>query len=221
MAPTFPILVILATLAGCSAASSGFSDSPYGQPTDTGTSTALDSAMVDSGNPKALEREPIYWSLGGELVIDGKGIDLKATSLHIDFRDAKLVLTCKEPTALVIAKSVSSPSPDEKLRLANWFTLTLDNSPSAGVQCPGWPAGILELGLGYYDGSLDPALAAHGYTNSSPYGLFVRDPQSGSQVYLIGVGGTEEMFEGVEIAAADLPLPPGTYRLQSLIVMSL
>lgn len=213
------VLIALGTACSPDASEGQFVDG--GATYSDATAPATDSGVIDSATPKAADPLPIYWSLSGTLAIGKKGVNTKTTRLEIELWTKDLVEACKAPVALTILEVSDGLPADADLVLNNWFELTLAETPGV-LDCPGWPAGILGLGLGLYDGSLDPALEAQGYRDTPLYGLYLQNPTLDASVYLVGVGGTAAMYQGKqELTAAELPLPPDDYRLESLIVLDL
>ena len=216
----FGTTVVLAALAACEDSNLAFNDE--GEPVfDTASPTAetpADSATTD-GKPQPGQDLPEYWSVRGTLVTTDAGPDLEGSSIELQFWDAGAQQTCKQRTLLTLDGLEAVDSPLE-VSSFGWFTLQVGTTEGESLGCPGWPAGPLEIGLGVYDRSLDHVLSERGWLDADLYGLFVRSPVDG-QVYLVGVAGTEEMFDGNADPAVEPPLPPGTYLLETLILLDL
>jgi hypothetical protein len=103
--------------------------------------------------------------------------------------------------------------------LVAWWTLSLEAGPDL-PDCPPWPAGDLQVGLGPYDARLDAAIDAHEWLDLDLYGLYLQlDPAE--PVLVAGVAGTEEQFDGQEASVVGPPLPDGTYLATTLVLLAL
>ncbi len=188
---------------------------------DGATTVDTASAVADSGSPTPLAT-PAYWSLSGTVTLTDTGPDVSLTFLQAQYWGSapKLEELCLVDIPVV---SVYEPSEDAGSEFYAWSGYEVGPPPKDAEdspECPAWTTGPLEIGFGQYDGSLDPALDAQGKLKSSVYGLYLR---VGAQVepFLVGVAGTEAMFENTEVAAPEAPVPSGQYRLEGLILLDL
>lgn len=76
----------------------------------------------------------------------------------------------------------------------------------------------LRLGIGPYDALLDPFVDAAGIAGT-PYGLYTAAVDT-ELLWVFGVAGTLANFNG-EVPLEDPPLPDGTYRIESLVLLPL
>ena len=211
----------VALMTACSLESAA--SDPSGTAVDTGDYAVGDSNDSTTTATDALPAEPVrptYWSLGGSLVITDKGLNVEDSSIEISLWSDQV-----EPLCVYSAvQPVSVLKKDDKTKteptaLAT-FAIELEEISYESDACPGWPSGALEISFGVYDGSLNPQLARRELQDANLYSLLVRraiDPTA----YLVGVLGTQEMFDGEASPVVEPPIPAGTYELESLILLDL
>jgi hypothetical protein len=194
-------------LAGCSAAGgdkAGSYDATYpGGPDGLGTPDS-DTARAST----ASDAPPIWLTVDGDLVITGGVPDPLASELRYTGLDAGRVETCATVGAPTAFTPVDPP-PDD---LLSWWDITGPVDP--GCQVPT----TLRLGIGAYDAILDPAVAIADVTGT-PYGLYTAAPDG--SLWIFGVAGTSENFDGALPPVDTPPLPDGAWRLESLVLLPL
>jgi hypothetical protein len=178
-----------------------------------------DDAFLDTASPAPSDEQalPVYWSLDGDLAVQGGIVDLDLSGFVVRTWDAELEAVCAYDVA--ISAAVSAPIPEAELGLIGWFELDLASAMEDNAACPDWQARSLALGLGDYDARLDPALDAHGWEQSQPYGLYLQEP--GQPLYVVGVGGTRDHFDGDVGLQTAGPIEDGLYELHSVVLLDL
>ncbi len=196
--------VSLATLA--LAACSGDINSPSATGADAPSEEATrDSTPTDSG---AADTEPPAWlRVEATLAIAAGTPDPLASALALVGLDVEELEVCALNTPLAFA--VVDPAPPGLLA---WWDVSLTNDPSCPLPNP------VRLGIGSYDPVLDPAAAAAGL-GGTLYGLYTASPAA--ELWIFGVAGTPENFDGVTAPVTVPPLPDGSWRLESLVLLPL
>ncbi|MEZ4241900.1 MAG: hypothetical protein R3F59_38275 [Myxococcota bacterium] len=224
-------LVALAILAaGCADYSVKGNASATSSRADTGSSTSATSTQVDSGASSTAGAVPAYYAVAmGFDLVEGE-IDPATATFAVTLwsdEDAPLPL-CVHDVPLLGAVAEAPPALDSLETgttgaggLGGWWALDLgDGVPDE--YCDPWPARALHVGLGPYDPRLDAALDAAGLLGLGLYGLYLQE-DGDDTVYVVGVGGTAEMFAGGygPDPEAPPPLPDGAYQARSLVLMGL
>lgn len=229
-APTWLLIAALGVV-GCG---------PGGGVRSADDTDAADPAVDDTDESGDTDQLPEYegphfWGLDGVITLaDGKPT-LDMSSLQASFYDREgkpWQAVDEDPYRCDLQVIESVLGPDESLDgepLLGWWQMTVDAPTDA--PCP-WTVpspdtvGDTELaqvvvGLGPFDGRLLPQLEAAGLDPALDlYGLYVLHPAAdGDVVYIFGVAGTDAQFAGSETTVDGPPLPPGAYRLQSLVLL--
>ena len=205
-------------LAACSA-DSALLEADSGSATSDYTVGDQPPPVKGSTQTDGLDTEPpSFWSVGGVLDVS-KGtvqIDTSVVEIGLWTDGAELVCTLEVP---LVAATPSDPK--SELALLQWNVIDHDAGAPAksSYDCPGWPAGSLEVGIGLYDTALDPAMDASGMLGADVYGLYVR-PTTEDPIYLIGIASTAEIEAGTDTTVADGPLPDGSYDVETLVLLS-
>lgn len=179
---------------------------------DTTSATADSGADTDTVEPIPKAE---YYSvhLSAEVSLG----ELLEPQLQIDLYTTDIDLACTHSVAVTATASEALP-PGEPI--LTWWRLDLEEGVSEDP-CPQWPARTWWVGFGAYDARLDPGMASADILGYDVYGLYLRESSSGL-IYVIGTGGTSDMYEGVpDLTVAAPPLPDGQYRGTSLILMDL
>lgn len=205
----------------------GAPSSPDSQPSDGASDSGLDTGAISTA---PIPEATFYGVRLGFETLAG-GIVEGTASVEIDlWSDASPpAVVCRHEAAVLGAAAEDIPVLDTLEvdaetgagGLVGWWRLELD----AGVPdapCPAWAARTLWVGLGPYDPRLNPALDAVGMLGTELFGLYLQEDADGP-VYVVGVGGTTEMFVGGygPDPEAPPPLPDGLYTAESLLLMSL
>ncbi|MBX2796673.1 MAG: hypothetical protein KTR31_03355 [Myxococcales bacterium] len=180
-------------------------------------SPALDTTTVDSALPPS-ESTPSFWSVSGTLDVSKGQVQLDTSTLEVGLWNDSAELLCSLPLPLL---GVGQPIlPKTEALLFQWTGLDHDAGlPDKGIDCPMWPAGSLELGIGLYDAALDPAMDAAGQLGADVYGFYVR-PTTADPVYLVGIARTAGLKEGTDSTVEAPPLPDGAYEVDTLVLLS-
>jgi hypothetical protein len=195
-------------IVGCTSNDLSVATGETGDVSETGLPEDSDSSMD-------LE-SPTWSSLAGNLTIASEAVDLAESGLIWRYFDSDLGEICAIEIPLQEAEVISPPDP----AILAWWSLTEDPEVDA-TNCPLARPAQLELGLGTIDPSLAPALDASDIDDTaSPYGLYARVGWSGidedTPLWIFGVAGTTEVYDGSVPAVTEGPLPDGTYELRAL-----
>jgi len=218
---TVAIGVALA-MAACGNAESAFGDRAPSLNDVDGATDNTASSPTDAEEPPAdtgTTAEPAWWSVDAELVVTSGALDADASTWRVTlWGEDEMVLPCSFDVPIAGA-IVAEPPEVEAGTLLTWWELELDE----GVllpECPEWPAAQLAVGLGPYDGRLDPASDAHEWLDLDLYGLYLQLSPA-DDVLVVGVAGTEEQFDGETGAVVGPPLADGTYVATTLVLLAL
>lgn len=204
-------------LSGCSEYSaknsppslSGYDSDTTGTPADTGTDTSSPLPEVE------------YYAV--DLDFDLAYGAWESASLEIGLYTEELTSACVLDVPVLSATPVALP--EEEPGIFAWWQVELGEGLASGP-CPAWLPRSWGIGLGLYDSRLDPSMAAKGMLGYDVYGLYLQEipteTSGASPIYIIGIGGTEEMLSGNLDLTVDLPpLPDARYRASSLLLMDL
>ena len=223
---TRSILTLLSTLAltACGGGSyQGDWDSGDGNPWDSADTDTSD----DSGGGPTLV--PSWWTVGGQLALVDGDVDTDTTpSLKLTYwaeEEEGLGDPIACPTDLEIQQVATlTETPDESIPLQGWWQIEL--VPPEAPPC-NWSLGdgapmSFHLGIGTLDPQLHPAMQANDLDPSelSLHAAYIQ-LEDGDTVYVYGVAGTDEQFEGTADASSESPLPDGTYRVEALHLLPL
>ena len=194
---------VVAWLAAGTWGCSGFQFGPDGQDTDTaGLETDTD---TDLGGDTALL--PKVWGIAGNLDLASGEIATETSQLTLGDAERHLL----DPRHHRHRQPVD-PVPASPPDLLQAWSLTV--TPDVDASCA-WPGpSVLTVALGPTEPRLSPAAARAGFDISRMYGLYLG--QGGTDPFLVGLTGTQEMVDGTEAPTTDAAAPDGTYVLVTL-----
>jgi hypothetical protein len=224
------LIAAVLVISGC-AEYSADSDAPSAGATNATESDASAPALDSGSQTSTTGPQPRFFALAlsfetaeGEIV---EGTAAVTVDLWSD--ESPPSLLCRHDVPVLAAVAEPLPALDSLETdtvtgaggLVGWWRLDLDVGAPDGP-CPEWAERTLWFGLGPYDSRLDPSLDAAGLFGAELFGLYLEE-NPGEGVFVVGIGGTAEMFAGgygPDPVAAP-PLADGAYSAESLVLMSL
>jgi hypothetical protein len=207
--------LLLLALAGCSAAGLDADSTRSGgkSSTDVNDSSPTGTSDNDTGSDEVA---PAWSAIQGSLVLVDGLPDLEASSLRtVFYADPPGDPLCSSEW---VFNAVADVTPPDGEPLVSWWSFT-GVAPAASSTCT-TAAPLAEgvtLGFGGYDVRLDPEMAARGWLDATPYGLYVDRPD-GEGIWLVGVAGTADELEGRSAPVEVAPLPDGAYQVDALVL---
>ncbi|MBW1878222.1 MAG: hypothetical protein JRI25_02010 [Deltaproteobacteria bacterium] len=225
MSPMFrPLLLLapaaLALVVGCAGTTADREQDDTGNGDDTGI-VDLDDSGWDTDAPGM--DSPLWFKLDGTLVIsEGEATAAESTLLVqfladpdvTDTGSTSALLSCTN-TPAIQSLTAAIPS-DATLPILGWWIVVLDQAEVAA--CPWDLPQNLHIGIGGLDAQLYPAMDVNGFNTdaSTLYGLYIQYGAVDAPIWVFGVAGTLENYQGTDDPAAAAPLPDGSYDIETL-----
>ena len=200
---------LIFTLAGCSSAHDA-STGDVGSSTDTG---AFDSAEADGDTGPG--GDPKWWRLGATFTVASDGaVALESMALALSVEDESELSLCDESVG-VQALQAAEKTPDPMVY--TWWEVSPDALIGDCSRLDPLESTELLLGVGELHPEILAGLGSLGLTEEADAlnGAYV-SLNGGQTVYVYGVAGPGEAFEGVGIAATSAPLDAGDWEIRSM-----
>jgi hypothetical protein len=150
----------------------------------------------------------MWWAISGHIDTLGGVVDLGTSLIRVTLVDAQQTELCDTEGPPIAATGASPPEAE----LLTWWDITFP-APTACAT----PAGA-SLGFGPYDPLLDPSAAAQDLVTASLNGLYL---SNGTDLWVVGVAGSQDQFAGVGYPVAAAPLADGAWKIQTLYLIPL
>ncbi len=217
-------LSALLVCAGCGADSAIAPSSRYDTANEPYSDTGSQ-ATDTTGDSAAQDAEPVWFTLGATLTVaDGLATEVEVVLGFLD--EALDPLTCTESRAVDgVVGWTETPDPS----VFHWWALALGAPEVACAAADQLPSQVF-LGLGRLHPEVEAQLLARGLDEvaSSLYGAYALVDESQLELdadqqvaWAFGYAGTESDLRGETTAAAEAPVPDGTYTVQGLYAFPL
>ncbi len=206
-----PVLMLLAACGGGSDFAGSHDSVTTVDSTEDGTDTG-------AGTPTFAEPEASWWSFDAVITVAAGEPQVDGSTVRVFLWDEALQQMCRHEVPVLGATNETPP--ETTVAPLAWWHLTLGDGAPSVTGCASWPSRDLWLGLAPYDDRLDAEAFEEGWDDLSVYSLLVQEFSAGD-VWLVGVGGSVEQWDGSAEALPLPPLPDGEYETHSLYLLAL